>query len=343
MRLSKGMSKYRILVLTDHSGHSAENSLYALVRSMIQHELCEHVLVSSRGISDNAGFFAGDLDAPLYAVEASEDFAYDADGLAYQHVAMTVDLEAIDAVFLRLPRPVEDDFLLALPALFHNATFINNPNGIVATSSKEFLLHFPTVTTDTILVRSTQEVVEIAVKMDLVLKPLRDYGGRGVIKIQGGRVDDGASTYHIATYLPRIASELQDRGYIAMRYLKNVTQGDKRILVVEGQILAASLRLPAPDKWLCNVAQGGTSVAAEVDEVERQIIETITPKLLQAGILMYGADTLVDDDGKRVLSEVNVLSIGGFPQAEKQTGRPIVRQVIDSFFNYIVNTKTANV
>ena len=116
--------------------------------------------------------------------------------------------------------------------------------------------------------------------------------------------------------------------------MKNVTQGDKRILVVGGQIMAASLRLPAENSWLCNVAQGGTSVTAQLETEEEAIIKTISPRLEAEGIFIFGADTLVDDDGKRILSEVNTLSIGGFPQAEKQTGRPIVRETINKIVNH---------
>ena len=120
-----------------------------------------------------------------------------------------------------------------------------------------------------------------------------------------------------------------------MKYLKNVTQGDKRILVVGGKIMAASLRLPAPNSWLCNVAQGGISVPSELEKEEIDIIKTISPRLEQEGIFIFGADTLVNDDGKRILSEINTLSIGGFPQAEKQTGKPIVQDTINKIIKYI--------
>ncbi|HAW03161.1 MAG TPA: hypothetical protein DCW83_00665 [Saprospirales bacterium] len=105
-------------------------------------------------------------------------------------------------------------------------------------------------------------------------------------------------------------------------------------MVVGGKILAASLRIPAKGSWLCNVAQGGTSVYAEVTLQEREIINTITPKLAQYGIFIYGLDTLVADNGDRILSEINTMSIGGFPQAEAQTGRPIIKSLIDKIFEY---------
>ena len=108
----------------------------------------------------------------------------------------------------------------------------------------------------------------------------------------------------------------------------------KRQLVVGGEILASSLRLPKEGNWLCNVSQGGESVATEVTEREREIINKINPILASEGILIYGTDTLVDDDGQRVLSEINTLSVGGFPQAEAQSGKPIIKKLLDKIFEH---------
>ncbi len=65
------------------------------------------------------------------------------------------------------------------------------------------------------------------------------------------------------------------------------------------------------------------------------MIELIGPALKAEGILIFGADTLVNDDGKRVLSEVNTLSIGGFPPTQAQSGRPVVAQTIEKIVNYV--------
>ena len=119
-----------------------------------------------------------------------------------------------------------------------------------------------------------------------------------------------------------------------MKYLKNVSQGDKRILVVGGQIMASSLRLPAEGSWLCNVAQGGKSVKADVTNEEIKIVKGLTPELIKEGVLIFGADTLEDDYGKRILSEVNTLSVGGFSQAQEQSGKPIIKMTIDKIFEY---------
>ena len=124
--------------------------------------------------------------------------------------------------------------------------------------------------------------------------------------------------------------------YLAVKFLKNVKNGDKRILVVNGKILAASNRLPAPNSWMCNVAQGGSSVKSGINPEEKMMIETINPFLAKEGIFMYGVDTLENDEGKRILSEINTLSIGGFPQAESQSGIPVVHIAINEMIKYIV-------
>ena len=72
---------------------------------------------------------------------------------------------------------------------------------------------------------------------------------------------------------------------------------------------------------------------------EINIIEKINKDLIRKGILIYGVDTLTDDDGKRILSEINTLSIGGFPQAQSQSGRPIISQTIKKMFKYVNDSR----
>ncbi len=89
------------------------------------------------------------------------------------------------------------------------------------------------------------------------------------------------------------------------------------------------------DSWLCNVAMGGSSNIAEVDVDEQKIIRVIDPVLSKMGIVMYGVDTLVGDDGKRVLSEINTTSIGGLPQIARLMKKPLVKEATDLIWNYI--------
>ena len=290
--------------------------------------------VASRGLKENHLFFHGMQRHALIGCLIGTDFKFTETGEHFKQSIKKLNPKDFDLVLMRLPRPISDDFLLWVEEVFSKAVIINKPSGIIETSNKKFLVNFPDLCPTLSLCNSIDSVKEEVKKYPIVLKPLKGYSGIGLLRINGDVVDDGTKEYDIDTYLESMKDALEESGYLSMRYLKNVDQGDKRILVIDGQILAASLRLPAKDSWLCNVAQGGTSVASEVTKEEYKIIERINPSLSQKGILIYGVDTLVDDDGKRVLSEINTLSVGGFPQAETQTQKPIIKSLINKIFEY---------
>lgn len=328
------MIKYRTLVLTDHSGHSSENSIYAILNEMVRHDHCKYIDVVSRGIDKNHGFFMDHDSTRIFGTRVNREFKYTDDGIYYEKGLHKIDIQDYDLIFMRLPRPVSDDWLQWLTDIAKKAIIINYPPGIIKTSNKKYLLNFPDQCPDIKLCHSGKDVIEESKKYPIVLKPLKEYGGKGIVKIEGNIVDTGEKILDLKTFLGTIDNELINDGYLAMKYLKNVQNGDKRILVVGGQIMASSLRLPAQGSWLCNVAQGGQSVKSDVTPEEVDIVNAISPKLLAEGILIFGADTLEDDDGKRILSEVNTLSIGGFPQAQQQSGQPIIKMTIDKIFEY---------
>lgn len=328
------MTRYNVLVLTDHSGHSNQNSIYALINEMKNHQQCNYIDIASRGFKNNNGFFT-DMDSDLiYGTRVGADFQYPDNGTSLSEGLIQLNLGDYDIIFMRLPRPISDEWLLWLEDNKGEAVIINNPKGIIKTSNKEYLLSIPEVCPTIRKINSIQDAIDFSAMHPIVLKPLREYGGKGVVKIDGNKIYEGDVAHDRDSYLKSIQDVITTDGYIGMKYLKNVSQGDKRILVVGGEIMAASLRLPREGSWLCNVSQGGQSVHADITPEEKQIIETISPQLIQEGILIYGADTLVDDDGKRVLSEINTLSIGGFPQAQSQSGKPIIKQTIDKIFEY---------
>ena len=328
------MRKYNVLVLTDHRGHSDQNSIYSLISEMNNHTQCRTIDIASRGIENSDGFFI-DMDTDgLYGVRVVTDLQYTDDGIHYSEGLMRLYIEDYDIIFMRLPRPISDEWLLWLEANKGTAVIVNNPKGIIKTSNKEYLLSIPEVCPTIRKINSIQDAIDFSAIHPIVLKPLREYGGKGVVKIDGDKIYDGDVVHDRDKYLSSIKETIITDGYIGMKYLKNVSQGDKRILVVGGEIIAASLRLPREGSWMCNISQGGQAVGTEITPEEKNIIETISPQLIKEGILIYGADTLVDDDGKRVLSEINTLSIGGFTQAQAQSGKPIIKQTIDKIFEY---------
>lgn len=334
------MQKFKVLVLTDHTNHSAENSLYALLQSMRKHPRCAQIDVATRANISNDGFFKNFVSKDLVVSEVDESFEFSADGKAFQNNLRSVNVKDYDAVWLRMPPPLSKSFLIFLKHKFPNLVFINDPDGIYQTGSKAFLENFPTCCAPMKICKSVEDIIDFKNKFPIVLKPFRDYGGKGIVRIDGNQVWDGKTELTFDKFVKRLSTAQKEENfkieYLGVKFLKNVSQGDKRIVVVDGKIMGASLRLPPKDSWICNVAMGGTSNPSEVDEAEIEIIKTINPLLSELGIVMYGVDTLVGDDGKRILSEINTTSIGGLPQIAKLSGQPLVEEAIDLIWKYIV-------
>lgn len=328
------MQKQNLLILTDHRGHSAENSLYALVLALQKHPRCGRVDIASRGVAANDRFFQQQNTQSLYVSTADENFIYHPDGRFFTRDLHRSHLREYAIIFLRLPHPIPLTFWDFLADHFPAQQIINHPLGIKRTNSKAFLLNFPTVCPPMRLCHSIAEIEEFAMQFPIVLKPLRNYGGKGIVKIAGDFVWEGNEKVPMKKFLQRLENEEVE--YLAMKFLKNVSDGDKRIVVINGEIVGASLRLPAKGSWICNVSQGGSSNVTQPTDREREIMAIINPVLQQEGILYYGFDTLVDDDGKRILSEINTTSIGGLPQIERMTGRKVVQEMAELVWSLAV-------
>lgn len=319
------MQGYNLLILTDHRVHSAENSIYALVQALLRDPACGRIDIASRGVARNERFFIHQQTDTLYVSTADHHFMYHPQGFFFNRQLHRVSLRDYDVLLLRLPHPTPVTFWDFLADRFPPQQTINNPLGIKQTNSKAFLLNFASVCPPMQLCESIEEIEQLARQFPIVLKPLRDYGGKGIVKIDGSFVWEGNQKIPMRKFQQQFRAHPQP--YLAMKFLKNVHQGDKRVIVIGDQIVGASLRLPAKNSWICNVSQGGTSNTTDVTERERIIMQTIHPTLKKAGILYYGFDTLVDDDGQRVLSEINTTSIGGLPQIRRMTGRDVVAEL----------------
>jgi len=224
-----------------------------------------------------------------------------------------------------------------LDEAFPKQFIINAPSGIYEAGSKAFLMNFDTVCPPMKICTSIEDIIQFKKQFPIVLKPFREYGGKGIVRVDGQKVWNG----NIEMTFNEFASNLEGGNveYLGVKFLNNVKEGDKRIVVVNGKILGASLRLPPQDSWICNVAMGGSSHLSEIVEEENIIVETIDPLLSKMGIVMYGVDTLMGDDGKRVLSEINTTSIGGLVQIAQQKRLPIVEEAVELVLQYFLKNK----
>ncbi|NJC25781.1 ATP-grasp domain-containing protein [Neolewinella antarctica] len=334
----------RTLILTDHSGHSDQNSVYALARCLANDPRSSRVDVASRGSAQNTALFQEGALARVQGITVREQFEFDPTGRQFAEQLTMLHPKDYDLIWLRLPHPIAPALARAMNYLDQNTNtvVINRPSGMLETGDKAWLLNWEKYSAPMALVKSDEEVLAFTDQRKTVLKPLRAHGGKGIAKVHNGEVEVDGITQSLQAWLTAHQQELETDGYLAVKFLENVSKGDKRILVVNGKVLGASLRVPAAGEWLCNVAQGGTSVGSEITPEEAEMVAAISPALLEKGVVFYGMDTLEDDDGKRLLSELNTMSIGGFPQAEAQSGQPVVQRAIDEIFTYYRKQQLAN-
>lgn len=333
-----------VLVLTDHKTHAEGESIYPLLQAMAQHAACQDLFVASRKRRpENDDFFTDNGGTRLVARRIDDRFRYRNDGAWFLENGAEVNGCDFDVIFLRVDRPVENSYLDSLANRFPSQKIINDPKGIQETGAKDYLLQFPEVCPPMRLCRTIEDVEEEASRHPIVLKPLRGYGGKELLRIDGQTAwyEDQQTTFEeirgrIQKRLEKEDPKKEKEHMLAVKFLPTIHLGDKRILVVNGQVLGAMLRIPQRGSWLANMTQGGTSHFAELDPEEQAIAATISPLIVERGVVIFGFDTLVGDDGKRVLSEINTLNVGGLTEAEEHSGEPVIARAAELIWEHLL-------
>ncbi|MEP6793354.1 MAG: hypothetical protein ABJB16_03445 [Saprospiraceae bacterium] len=322
-----------LLIVTDHTTHTASNSIYELGIALNAGREDVNVWVCSKGIEDNMDFFNSVPEAAIYITVINSSFAFHPSGMGFSQSTMRINRKDIDSIIIRMPQPLNKQFLLSLKTIVSPEKIINNPEGTIETSSKEFLRTIAHLCPPLTLCRNIDDAIRLSQEMEIVLKPLYSYGGLGIARLSKEYYWEEDNRYPAA----EISNRALERQFpmLAMKYLPNVSLGDKRTIVVNKKILGSALRLPAKGSWICNVANGGHAMMSETDEDELNIERELTPLLYEKGVIMYGFDTLTDDNGKRVLSEINTLSIGGIGPLSEMSGRPILKEAAELLWKYL--------
>jgi len=330
------MRKYKLLVLTDHALHRSYESLYPLLSEMAVHPLCERMDVASRGIPENDSFFHEHNSAEIFVQQVKEGFEFSNRKQLFGAKPERKLPEFYDWVLLRIPRPNPEPLFRFIANVWGTEKVINNPLNIHELGSKAYLLNFKKLCPPMHLTYHLEEILQYREKYPIVLKPLFQSGGRGIIKIAGNTAWEGKQSVSLEAYLPTLEQNSRN-GYLIMKYLENVNQGDKRIIVVDGKIMGSVLRIPQKNSWLCNAHQGGITIASQVDKEEIRIIETIDPVMKKHGIVFYGIDTLMGDQGKRLLSEINASNAGGLLPAELVSEEPVIARTSYALWEYMLS------
>src|SRR5829696_9245386 len=227
-------------------------------------------------------------------------------------------LSSFDVVLLRQDPPFDLNYITTthlLERLHPKTLVVNDPASVRNAPEKMFVTEFPELMPPTLLSRDLAEIKAFRVKHgDIVMKPLYGKGGEAVFLIEREDPNFG-SLYDLFSTSFREA-------WVTQKFLPAVRQGDKRIILVDGEFAGAVNRVPAADDIRSNMVRGGAAKATELTERERQICARIGPSLRERGLMFVGIDVI---DGW--LTEINVTSPTGI-RAVKNLGGPDVAATI---------------
>jgi glutathione synthase len=232
-----------------------------------------------------------------------------------------ISLHDVDAVFVRTDPPFDDNYLwctLLLDRVKADTLVLNDPHGLRKANEKLYACDFPELMPETIVTSDKQRIKKFVTRVggQAVIKPLGGRGGEGVMVLREG--DPNVNPIIEATTLNSTCLAM------VQVFLPEVKTGDKRILLLGGEPLAAVLRVPAAEEVRSNLRVGGRAVQASVDAADRRIIETLGPRLREDGLWFVGLDVI---GGK--LTEVNVTSPTGIQSMERLDNQPYSARVID--------------
>ena len=230
-------------------------------------------------------------------------------------------LKDFDAVVMRTDPPVDTDYLLATHLLgiaeANGARVLNRPAALRDFNEKLAILNFPAFVAPTLVSADAAEIGRfLADHQDIIVKPLTEMGGAGVFRLT--RADPNRNA--ILETLTRRGR----RAIMAQRYLPEISEGDKRILLIDGEVVPWALaRIPLAGETRGNLAAGGTARAQPLSARDREIADTIAPWARDKGIFLAGLDVIGDS-----LTEINVTSPTGFQEIAAQTGHDVAAQFI---------------
>ncbi len=213
----------------------------------------------------------------------------------------TTALDELDVVLMRKDPPFDMEYVyttyLLEQAEARGCLVVNRPSALRNANEKLFTAWFPEACPPTLVARRHADLGEfIEHYRDVILKPLGGMGGASIFRVQAG---DPNRNVIIETL-----TEHGSRYTMAQRFVPEIRDGDKRILVIDGDPVPYALaRIPTAGETRGNLAVGGRGVGVALSDKDREIVETVAPRLRQEGILFAGLDVIGE-----YLTEVNVTS-----------------------------------
>ncbi|HOO81997.1 MAG TPA: glutathione synthase [Alphaproteobacteria bacterium] len=243
------------------------------------------------------------------------------------------DLTTFDIILMR------QDF--NNPSLYNTITHIldhisdqtlilNDPTGVRESPEKLLITHFPELAPPTLITRNLDKIREFQKKHpNLILKPLNGFGGMDV--------------YHIKPNDPNLQAvfemfcRLHPEPFVVQKYLPEIRKGDKRLIVVEGEPIAALLRVPQENNARANLAAGGSAAIGKITPRDREICNMLKPELVRRGLVFVGLDVIGN-----YVTEINPKSPTGLQQIYKLQGIKCEEAIWNAYeARYIQRQKTS--
>ncbi len=257
----------------------------------------------------------GDLFARVRPVTVSDEAPHYSLGEPFD-----VRIADTQAVFIRKDPPFDQEYLYATLLLEHvrgRTVLVNDPRGIRDANEKLYALHFAQHSPRTMVTADRGRILSFVDEVGgkAVIKPLDGAGGAGVLLLEKGDKN--------ARAIVDLLTGEGRRLIILQEYLPAVRQGDKRVLLLDGELLGAINRVPRSDDLRSNIHVGGTVVPTDATAEERAVIASMAPRLRADGLVFVGLDMI----GSK-LTEVNVTSPTGIQELSRHVGRDVAADVV---------------
>ena len=228
----------------------------------------------------------------------------------------------VDVVLMRQDPPFDLGYITAthlLERIAGETLVVNDPASVRNAPEKVFVLDYPQFMPPTLVTRSLAEArAFVAEHGEIVVKPLHGNGGKAIFKV--GREAENLSA------LIEVFNQTWREPHMLQAFLPAVAQGDKRIVLVDGEVAGAINRLPGEGEFRSNLAVGGSAAKTGLTEREREICAVLGPELKKRGLLFVGIDVI----GGEWLTEINVTSPTGIVAIERFDGTDVAGMIWDA-------------
>jgi len=242
----------------------------------------------------------------------------------------TIPLQEFDAVLMRKDPPFDMEYIYSTYLLElaedQGAYILNSPRSIRDHNEKLAIAKYPQFITPTLITRQEVLLREFLHQYrDVIFKPLDGMGGAGVFRVHD-------KDYNISVIMETL-THYGTRTIMAQRYIPEIAEGDKRIILIAGKAVPYSLaRIPKTGETRGNLAAGGTGITQPLTVNDIKIAETLGPELYAKGLMLIGLDVIGE-----FLTEINVTSPTGMQEISHQTGFNVAKMMIDAIEENIMN------